>query len=1189
MYLKKLEITGFKSFPEKVEFTFSPGITAAVGPNGCGKSNLLDAVRWVLGSQSARLLRGAQMDELIFSGTAKRRAMNYAEVSLSLAGVGGFLPLDYDEVVITRRMYRSGEGEYYINKNPCRLRDIVDLFLDTGIGMETYSLIGQGRVEQLINARPEEHRELFEEVARIHKYRRRKKETLGKLEEAAQNLLRVEDLLLELKNQQEPLADAVSLAKRYRFLRSLLREVEEKILARQWVDNNKRRQKIQDELARIDEQLREQEENRKAWRSKLDDNNRQEQEKKERVETEQALLREHEQNVQQLERKLAVVREQKNFSLEKRRFKENAMQEVWERISGLDKTLEQNRLELQKLEQEQREQGERAATLKEKLKLLQAKQELPALESLRRQVAQAASRLVTLNQALQDKETRCVEINETMEELSGRIKKVLSDRQYILEQEKKNAVLQERLRWEEEKWVKEQSLLAKMRQELESRLERAQAELQEMEKEQEKKRNRARYLRESEENLSYYAGGVRAVMQAVSGGKTALSGIHGPLVGLITVPPFLEKAIEVTLGGAMQYIVTDNDAAARCAIEYLKKERAGRATFLPLNLLRPPQRRDLPADGGEGLLGIAAKLVEAPDRFRKAVDHLLGNVLVAANLDTALKLAHSNRGGWKLVTLDGEVITPGGAISGGYQPRENPGFLQRKRELEELLKEISARDAALTASSLAMQEIKKEREQIYQKIAAGEQEGRELTKDKLKLQGEGEHIARELKMLADERQRLEQEMEKWQGKLAALAGLANQEKKERDRIEKEIINLQREENRLGERVRQSEEVFRCTENELVELRVRFSAIQEKESSLQEQRRRHIHEKSGLQGLAAELVGEKERLQAEWERLAAEEGMLAGRLEEGRGELKRCKARLLTLAVEVDNLVREKTELSGELEKVEKDSEKYTRRSQQLQLESVKLEEAQRYLEEQLREKYDLDPIKEMSVLQDKAAGDEPAAELTARRDQLGGEIAALGTVNTAVIDEYERLQERITFLETQQQDLQAGEKGIKKVLAELDRHMKEQFLASLSAVEKHFNDVFQQLFGGGQALLRLADPQNVLDSGIEITAQPPGKNLKNISLLSGGEKALTAIALLFALLYYRPVPFCILDEIDSSLDDNNAGRFISYLKSFARETQFILITHRRQTMEEADVLYGITMEEEGVSKVISLDLKQKAG
>lgn len=1188
MYLKKLEITGFKSFPEKVEFCFAPGITAAVGPNGCGKSNILDAVRWVLGSQSARLLRGAQMDELIFSGTEKRRAMNYAEVSINLSGVKGALPLDYDEVVITRRMYRSGEGEYFINKNLCRLRDIVELFLDTGIGTETYSLIGQGRVEQIINARPEEHRELFEEAARIHKYRRRKKETLGKLEEAAQNLLRVEDLLLELKNQQEPLQEAVSLAKRYRLLRGLLREVDEQILARQWMDNSERRQKLQSELARLDEQLHEQEDDHKMWKDKLDGNLLREEEKKAKLELEHGLLREYEQNVLQLERKLAVLREQKNFSLEKRRFKENAMQEVWERISGLDKTLGQSLLELQKLEEEQTEQGNRAAAIKEELKLLQERQELAVLEKLRRQLAQAASRLVLLNQSLQDKQTRCSEINETMEELHGRMKNLAAAEGQILEQQKENLLLQERLRREEEKWLKDQSLLARSKQELETKLEQAQAELGAMEKAQEKKRNRAAYLRESEETLSYYASGVRAVMQAVSE-KGAFSGIHGPLAALINVPAALEKAIEVTLAGALQYIVTENDTAARHAIEYLKKERAGRATFLPLNLLRPPQRRNLPAGGGEGLLGIAARLVEVPERFRKAVDHLLGNVLVTVNLDTALKLARENQGGWRLVTMDGELINPGGTISGGYQPRENPGFLQRRRELEALIQELDRGAVALRELNQVIHEMKRKREGLYQQATTLEQQAKDLSRHKLKLQAEEDRLTGEMKLSSAEKQRLAEELAKWQGKASQLSAAVNREKSELARLEEEINLLQSEENKLGEQVRQGEEAFRSMENELVELRVRFSAIQEKESSLQEQHRRLRQEKSGLQGLAAELVGEKERLQAEWERLTAEEQVWSGEMEKNRGGLKERKARLQSLALEIENLQREKTKFLGELQKLEKEKDKSSRRMQQWQLEKVKLEEARRYLEEQLREKYDLDPANDPAILESKAMGDESGSVLAARRDQLGEEIAALGTVNTAVIEEYERLQERITYLEAQQQDLQAGEKGIKKMLAELDGHMKEQFLASLSAVEQHFNDVFKQLFGGGQALLRLADPQNVLDSGIEIIAQPPGKNLKNISLLSGGEKALTAIALLFALLYYRPVPFCILDEIDSSLDDNNVGRFINYVKNFSREIQFIIITHRRQTMEEADVLYGITMEEEGVSKVISLDLKQKAG
>ncbi len=1186
MYLKKLEIAGFKSFPEKVEFTFSPGIAAAVGPNGCGKSNLLDAVRWVLGSQSARLLRGAQMDELIFAGTAKRRPMNYAEVSIILAGAGGELPIDYDEVKITRRMYRSGEGEYYINKNPCRLRDIVDLFLDTGIGTETYSLIGQGRVEQLINARPEDHRELFEEAARIHKYRRRKKETLHKLEEASQNLMRVEDLRQELQNQQEPLGEAASVAKCYRALCDRLHVVEEKIMVRQWTDNNNRRQKIEGEQQRINELLQEQEEQRKTLKSALDENNRQEQLEKEKMAGEQCRQQDIEKAVQQLESRLAVVREQKKFSREKRQLKGNALKEVWERISGLEKTLEQNSLELEKLDQEQKEQGKQAGALKDKLKQLQDKQELLNLESLRRQAAQSNSRLTSVKQALEDKKKRRVEIKEGMEDLNTRLHKLLEEQEQVALREKEIATRQERLNWEQEQWSREQSHLVKGLHDLGKKLENVRSELRAMEQEQDKRVNRARHLRESEENLSYYAGGVKAVMKAQDVQKT-LSGIHGPVANLITVPPNFEKAVEVALGGAMQHIVTDDDVAARLAINMLKKERAGRATFLPLNLLRTAPRREVPAEAGRGLLGVAARLVEVPERFRKALDHLLGGVLVTEDLETALNIARSNKSGWKLVTLDGEVINPGGSISGGYQPRESSGILQRRREMEALERDIVAGKKNIGSKQTAVAEIKKEHEQVGQKIAAGEQAGRELEKHRLQLQGEGESLARELKLFAAERQRLEQELDKWQKRFSALAEETEKDQQEELFLEAELAILRDQEEKLGEQVRQSEAALRTTENELVELRVRFSAIQEKESSLQGQRQRNLQEKNGLQNLAAELVKEKEKLHAESECLAGEENELIEQLAEAGAELKRCKNRLLSLAGKVDSLSRKRGELAGELEKAENGVEKFGRRSQQIELEQVKLAEARRYLEEQSREKCDLDPVKDMVVIEEILKAAEPLGELATQREQLGGEIAAMGTVNTAVIGEYERLQERINFLQEQRQDLLEGEKGIKKVLAELDYYMKEQFLETIGIVQQYFNEVFIKLFGGGQALLQLTDQENVLESGIEIVAQPPGKNLKNISLLSGGEKALTVIALLFALLRYRPVPFCILDEIDSSLDDSNAARFINTLKGFAGDTQFILITHRRQTMEEADILYGITMEEEGVSKVISLDLKEK--
>lgn len=1186
MYLKKLELAGFKSFPEKVEFTFSPGITATVGPNGCGKSNLMDGVRWVLGSQSPRLLRGSQMDELIFTGTAKRRPMNYAEVSITFADASGYLPIDYSELRITRRMYRSGEGEYYINKNACRLRDIVELFLDTGIGTETYSLIGQGRVEQLINARPEDHRELFEEAARIHKYRRRKKETLNRLEEANQNLIRVEDLCQELQNQQEPLAEAASVAKQFAELRDRLFEVEQKILARQWIDNMKRQHKANGESKRLAESLQELAAQQATLKGSLAENNSKEKGEKERLEQEQASQQEREKQLQQLESRLAVVREQKNFSLEKGRLKENALREVWERIAGLEKTLAQNRDELEQLAQEQQEHGSRAADLREKLKQLQQEQDLPALEKIRSQSAEIASRLTTLKQALEDKKTRRAELLEMMEDLNGRVETARTQQEQASAQQKENGAMLERLRWEEEQWSREQSHLAGRRSELKARLEKSRSGLEIMEREQEKKANRVRYLRESEDNFSFYAGGVKAVMQAATGG--ALAGIHGPVASLITVPPNLEKAVEVALGGAVQNIVSADDEAARRAIEFLKKERAGRATFLPLNLLKVPGRRELPtAAGREGLLGVAARLVKVEEEYARAVDYLLGGVLVIKDLETALKIARVNKSGWKLVTLDGEVINPGGAISGGHQPREGSGILQRRREMTELEREMGERQKDITAARAALDKIKEDIKHLEEKTAANEQAGKELDKRKLKLQGEGENAGRELKLFTEEERRLSRELEKWQLKEAVLAGDLEHGLEEQSRLEGELATLKEEESRLGEQLRQSEAALRTTENELVELRVRISAIQEKESTLQEQQARYLQERNGLQNLAAELVREKETLQGERERQESNEVELTKEIREAAAELELRQKQLFEFTAALNRLARIREELAEKLEQVEKNMEKYERRSRSLELELVKLEEAARYLEEHAREKFDLDPRQEHEALEIIAVEAGPSGDLEVLREQLAGQMGAMGTVNTAVIGEYERLEERINFLQEQRQDLLEGEKGIKKVLAELDQHMKEQFLETFEILAKHFNDVFQRLFDGGQALLRLTDPQNVLESGIEIVAQPPGKNLKNISLLSGGEKALTAIALLFALLKHRPVPFCILDEIDSSLDDSNAGRFINMLKSFSGETQFILITHRRHTMEEADVLYGVTMEEEGVSKVISIDMKQQ--
>ena len=1185
MYLKSLEITGFKSFSEKVVLELSPGITATVGPNGCGKSNLVDAIRWVLGEQSAKLLRGTKMDDLIFNGTIRRRGVNFAEVSLTFDKADQYLPVDYEEVVITRRMYRSGEGEYYINKTSCRLKDITELFYDTGIGTETYSLIGQGRVEQLINAKPEDNRELFEEAAEIHRYKQRKKESRLRLEEMDRNLLRVEDLLAELKLNHDTLFEEAARAGKYRDLSLAHKEIEKKIILKRWWESKLLVQKMESQRERILSSFQEKESHTALLKNRVTQVEELEKLKFEENEQLKNIFQETKELKERMQGRLNLILEQKKYALEKYSHKEEAYEEVCARISGLEKTFTENERELISVLDEQTRLGEKAASLKNDLKNLQQGKNLSNLEALRQEISHNNLQRAALEQSLELNRIRCSELLERISEFEEMHRLKMRDLDSIWKTENEAAASLQRLQMIKSERDKENTLFEHRRKDLHEQIETKRKVLGSLEKKIEKNHARLKYLKESEEGLSLYTSGVRAVMKA-SFQNSVLNGIHGTFVNLISVPHELEKAVEVALGAKVQFLVTEDDRAAQRAIEYLKENRAGKATFLPLNLLKPPVRRDLSTSEGDDCLGIASQMVETDAKYRKAVEYLLGAVLISGNLESALRLARKNKGGWSIVTLDGEMIRPGGTISGGCQPDERTGFLGRKRELKELDKEIAEAKKSYRQEIEDITDYEKRLKEIEAALNALALQERQFEKENVRLQNDLERTDSELQRIRKEIQDSEQQKSKLLLKYNELKENEEKDSNNYTLLGEKISVIKIELDKMSRLVQVEEESCKSLEKDLVETRIRFSTLQEKESSLQDIIQRQAQEKEGLEILASGLLKEKARLLEESRHLEDEEGRVIVELEKERDELKKFEELLQGVEKDLNHFTQEKTAISLTVQSEEKQLERFERKLQTLNIEMIKSEEAGKYLEEQLLERFQISPEKILSH-QGPDSGDEE--KLLQEKKIIFDQILAMGEVNLSAIDEFEKLQKRITFLEEQKEDLLSGEKGMRKVLAELDQHMEKQFLDAMQVIEKNFFDIFTRLFGGGQAFLKITDPTNILESGIEIHAQPPGKKLQNISLLSGGEKALTAISLLFALLKYKPVPFCVLDEIDSSLDDSNLARFVRFLKKYAAQTQFIVITHRRKTMEEADVLYGVTMEEQGVSKVVSINLNKKAG
>ncbi|MGI6308761.1 MAG: chromosome segregation protein SMC [Dethiobacteria bacterium] len=1184
MYLKSLVVTGFKSFPEKTILEFSPGITAVVGPNGCGKSNLLDAVRWALGQQSVKLLRGGRMEDLIFSGTANRKALNFAEVSLIFDRADRYLPLEYQEVAITRRLYRSGEGEYYLNNTSCRLKDITELFLDTGIGTETYSLIGQGRVEQLINARPEERRELFEEAAGIHKYKQRKKEAGTRLEEMKGNLLRITDLLAELESQRASLAEAAARAEEYKVLYSKLQNLEKKIFLQRWRKKVLLLQKINNERQKTGSCLVKKKDNLEKLRRKTRTVEEQANKAAQKVEEVNELCQEKKGISARLQGKLNLIKEQKKYTEEKSSLKETACQEVEGRMAGLEKTLQNNREELRNVRREQEQLGEKAAAFKAELQELQRGQDLAYLKALREHQAEKNLHKVALKQFLKNNSLRGQELRASLDHLQKREENKRGSLEALQKAESEQLVALERIKWEQADQDKEYKLLEQRCADLRSQREEQKEYLQKTEKDLQKKSARLKYLQEGEEYFSLYSRGVRAVMQAAA--KNSLQGIFGPVANLLSVPTELEKAIEVALGAKLQFIVVADDSSAREAIEFLKASKAGKATFLPLNLLRVAVKKTPGSSLSQEFLGVASRLVEAAPQCKKAVDYLLGYILVSRNLEAALKLARNNKAGWRIVTLDGEMITPGGAISGGYQPKERSGFLERKRELRDLEKEIGVIKKQTEQQGKDLQVLAGNLEKLVNRLAEAGRQQRNLAEKKIKMHGDFQRITAEKNRTASECAELEQEKNALEDKYSKFVTEETARKKEYAALEESLATIEVELENASSKVYTSEEQFKKVEQELVEIRIRFAALQEKESSLQEILLRQVQEKEHLQGLIASLAQEKTKLWEELQELNARESEVQSALEKEKSALVQLEELGEQQRRALKSCRQGKEELSLKLAREQKSLESYERRARRLDIERIRLEEAGRYLEENLRERFMFSPEKDVSPQGQVTA---PEESLIREKELLEEELSRIGEVNLGAIEEYARLQKRINFLVEQQEDLLQGEKGMQKVLAELDEYMEEQFLQALQSIENHFLDVFTTLFGGGQAFLKLTDPENALAAEIEIIAQPPGKKLQNISLLSGGEKALTAVALLFALLKHKPVPFCILDEIESSLDESNLAKFINFLRQYTGGTQFIMITHRRRTMEEADFLYGVTMEEQGVSKVVSLNLIEKVG
>lgn len=1181
MYLKRIEIKGFKSFAVHTEMAFVPGITAVVGPNGSGKSNVSDAIRWVLGEQSARTLRGGKMEDVIFAGSDSRHAVNFCEVSLTLDNSDGELPISFSEVTVTRRLYRSGDSEYYLNRQPCRLKDIAELLMDTGLGKEAYSIIGQGRIDEILSTKAEDRRGIFEEAAGIVKFKVRKGESERKLDETEQNLARLNDIIFELKEQVGPLSEQAEKAKTYRELREQLKQCEVGLYVyniasvhKEWEHAGEQLQQLEEAQLAAETALKQKELEMEQQKWQLEQLDRQVEEKQQQLlKTSEAVEKAEGQHDVLLERERSQRAEQKRL-LEQREHLNNRLAHVNDDLSKVEERLKAKKDDIAQTSEALQQREHR-------LERLAARAE-EQLEDVKSDLIELMGEAASLKNDLRHLDQQEQQLRERRESLERERKETEQHVNRIRRELTSLEELQQRKAKELQACADEYRTVAEKRELVSTKESHLTEQLQKLGQTLNSLSSRRDVLKEWEADFSGFFQGVKEVLKARERGK--LDGIEGAVAELLTVPQDLETAVETALGGAMQHIVVESEQYARAAIDYLKRQRLGRATFLPMDVIRGRRltvqelnsvKRD------SGFVGIGQELVQFDGRYENIVSSLLGNVVIARKLADANRIARLLRYRYRVVTLDGDLVNPGGSMSGGSAQKRSHNLLGRKRELESLEKKIEALQREKHKLEKDVEKYHREKDRIENQLEKVRSQGETLRLEEQKLssqlehkRSEWEHSVERLERLKGEGSRAEAEADRFRQKRADIEARieANTEKAQK-------LNAERE--RLEQVFAAEKQEKEAETGHVTELKVKLAKhLQEQEHLLENVQRLENEKKTVEEELRvlAERVVELEELYSEND---AEKASYAQKIRTLREERE-------NIRTELEELRRKRSKRQSELNESDAVFRQHRQTLQEAETKRHKQEVVVNRLDVELNnllnalgEQYEIsyERAKERYCVPD----DPKAAETKVK--QLKERIAALGEVNLGAVEEYERVSERLAFLEAQQQDLLEAKAALYQVIDDMDREMAERFGTTFQAIRQQFQTVFAELFGGGRADLRLTDPDALLETGVDIVAQPPGKKLQHLSLLSGGERTLTAIALLFAILRVKPVPFCVLDEVEAALDEANVVHFARYLRQFSKETQFIVITHRKGTMEAADVLYGVTMQESGVSKLVSVKLE----
>jgi len=1180
MYLKRIEMQGFKSFADKTVLEFKPGITTVIGPNGSGKSNISDAIRWVLGEQSMKSLRGAKSEDIIFAGTQARKSLGFAEVSIVIDNNDNKLPIEYSEVTVTRKIYRSGETGYFINKVPCRLKDILELFMDTGIGKDGYSIIGQGKIDEILSNKSEDRRHIFEEAAGIVKYRTRKQESEKKLEQTKLNLLRINDILAEIEANIEPLKLQSDKAKQFLDLREELKSIEVGLFI---YNINTYKEKLE-QLVKDEDIITSQKE---AEDSKME-----------------ALQASKEELRQVVDDITAQIENMQNIGFES----SNKIEKINSEIGISNERIQNNSANKQRLEAEILEVKNRIEELKEEQKQkLEKKTNLTSnKEKFEKELAEKETELAELSKKLSAKELEiegkkqivqdnidkkyelAAEINtqdvnyENLEkrkkQLKNEIDSVISELDstrygkneiskgfYDIESKRNIAV--ENL--EKSVQAKEQNM---------QKLKQYEEEISKLTYTQRMKQARHQFLIETEKEKEGYNKTVKSLLVACDKDSNLNKGIHGVLANLISVEKEYETAIEMCLGQSLQNIVTSTEQDAKKMIEYLRTNSLGRASFLPIASVQGKKLDKLTKM--DGVIGIASDLVKCKKEYEQIILSLLGRTVVVEDMDTAIALAKKDKYSFRIVTLKGDIISSSGSISGGSVQTKTVNILGRSREIEDLEKELKKLEKQIADKTA-------EKEEYASSIGDSIEETAKLEKELQEI--EIVYATEKQKMVA-----VEENITRLENRLAKLKEEVTQTEKQKE--ENRLLKEQKEAE-IQELTQQIEELNKVIEEfalnnkdnqkyiddlnfDITNLKISVTSFDESESSIEEM----------VERISQDIKNNEQSIENKNQNILAiteENTKLEQTITEYNNQIEQIKQEVTNSGTKVEELKQERIAKNEKLVNTENEIQSQFSTLESLKEQIIKLDVKKTKLEQDLQQvveslwnEYELTP-------NSTEEHQKPNNVATAQKqvNSLRNKIKDLGSINIDSIEEYKKTKERYDFMSEQRLDLENTASKLRKIIGDMTTTMQNQFKEKFELINKNFNEVFTELFNGGKAELILENEENILECGIDIRVQPPGKKLQNMMLLSGGEKAFTAIALLFAILKINPAPFCILDEIEAALDDVNVYRFAEYLKKFCKQTQFLVITHRKGTMEAGDSVYGVTMEENGISKLLSIKLK----